>query len=80
MTTFFDSRPADVLIGLTDTNENIFADAEGEVDRPTSYEQWCHGGVDCIRCDRHWISVWPLGAAALECPYCGSFDTDRTAE
>ncbi|MCL2874753.1 MAG: hydrogenase maturation nickel metallochaperone HypA [Betaproteobacteria bacterium] len=41
-------------------------------------EQWCSGTAECFECDYEWIAVWPLGADALECPECGSDDTDRT--
>lgn len=43
-------------------------------------EQWCSGMAECFCCEHTWIAVWPLGAEALECPECGSVDTDRTAE
>lgn len=43
-------------------------------------EQFCAGQAECLACGREWVAVWPLGADALECPSCGSTDTDRTAE
>lgn len=44
-----------------------------------SLATWCHGMADCVACGHSWVAVWPLGAEALECEVCGSFDTDRTA-
>jgi Zn finger protein HypA/HybF involved in hydrogenase expression len=38
---------------------------------------WCHGMAECFDCDHAWTAVWPLGANALECPRCGSTNTDR---
>lgn len=43
-------------------------------------EHYCVGKAECIKCGRKWVAVWPLGADALECPSCGSTDTDREAE
>ncbi len=40
---------------------------------------YLHGHAECLNCDHKWIAVWPLGADALECPQCGSADTDREA-
>lgn len=40
---------------------------------------WCAGGAECIDCGHRWTAAWPLGADALECPECGSTDTDREA-
>lgn len=43
-------------------------------------EQYCAGPAECLACGREWVAVWPLGADALECPTCGSTDTDRTPQ
>ena len=45
-----------------------------------SAEQWCCGRAECIDCFHEWVAVWPLGGKALECPECGSINTDRTQE
>jgi hypothetical protein len=41
---------------------------------------WCAGQAECIACGHEWVAAWPLGADALECPDCGSTDTDRIAQ
>jgi len=38
---------------------------------------WCKGAAWCLDCHHEWVAVWPLGAESLECPACGSTDTDR---
>lgn len=38
---------------------------------------WCGGAAWCLDCHHEWVAVWPLGAESLECPACGSTDTDR---
>jgi hypothetical protein len=38
---------------------------------------WCHGKAECLNCGHEWTAVWPLAAESLECPRCGSTDTDR---
>ena len=38
---------------------------------------WCNGAAWCLECRHEWVAVWPLGAESLECPACGSTDTDR---
>lgn len=38
---------------------------------------WCNGSAWCLDCHHKWAAVWPLGAESLECPVCGSTDTDR---
>lgn len=35
------------------------------------------GCAICLECDKRWYAIWPLGADALECPRCGSVDTER---
>lgn len=40
---------------------------------------WCAGPAECLDCAHTWTAVWPLGAAALECPACQSDNTDRDA-
>ena len=40
---------------------------------------WCAGNAQCDDCGHEWTAVWPLGAAALECPSCESTNTDRDA-
>lgn len=37
----------------------------------------CAGRASCESCGHGWIAVWPAGADNLECPMCGSTDTDR---
>ena len=46
----------------------------------TELGPWCNGAAWCLDCHREWIAVWPLGADSLECPSCGSTDTDREQE
>ena len=41
---------------------------------------WCNGAAWCLDCHHEWVAVWPLGAESLECPACGSTDTDREQE
>lgn len=41
---------------------------------------WTQGSAWCLNCPHEWIAVWPLGAESLECPVCGSTDTDREQE
>ena len=38
---------------------------------------WCNGAAWCLECRHEWVAVRPLGAESLECPACGSTDTDR---
>ncbi len=38
---------------------------------------WCNGAAWCLECRHEWVAGWPLGAESLECPACGSTDTDR---
>ena len=40
---------------------------------------WMAGLAECNECDNQWAAVWPLGAADLECPRCGSADTYRNS-
>ena len=40
-------------------------------------EMWCAGKAECHQCGHEWVAVWPLAAEQLECPHCGSTDTDR---
>lgn len=39
---------------------------------------WCAGKAECFDCGHEWTALWPLGSEALECPSCGSINTDRT--
>jgi hypothetical protein len=41
---------------------------------------WCNGEAWCLECHNEWVAIWPLGAESLECPDCGSTDTDRVQE
>lgn len=38
------------------------------------------GHASCDECAHEWVAVWPMGADALECPNCGSHETDRHEE
>lgn len=38
---------------------------------------WASGYVECFNCGHEWVAVWPLGAAPLQCPACGTSDTER---
>ena len=40
---------------------------------------WMAGLAECNECDNQWAAVWPLGAEGLECPRCGSANTDRNS-
>lgn len=41
-------------------------------------DPWSHGLAHCDDCGHEWVAVWPLSADTLECPACGSTNTDRT--
>ena len=47
---------------------------------PDGVEGWCHGRADCEQCGHEWVGVWPLDADNLQCPSCGSTETNRYAE
>ena len=51
--------------------------AEVTMPDPDEIGPWCDGTASCLNCGHEWIAVWPLGAESLECPDCGSTDTDR---
>lgn len=48
-----------------------------ELARAAGFEQFVYGQAECFLCGKEWGAVWPLGAEALECPQCGSYDTYR---
>lgn len=51
--------------------------AEVTMPEPDEIGPWCDGTSWCLNCGHEWVAVWPLGAESLECPACGSTDTDR---
>ena len=51
--------------------------AEVTMPEPDEIGPWCDGTSWCLNCHHEWVAVWPLGAESLECPACGSTDTDR---
>jgi Zn finger protein HypA/HybF involved in hydrogenase expression len=51
--------------------------AEVTMPDPDEIGPWCDGTSWCLNCHHEWVAVWPLGAESLECPACGSTDTDR---
>ena len=53
--------------------------AEVTMPDPDEIGPWCDGTSCCLNCGHEWIAVWPLGAESLECPKCGSTDTDRSS-
>ena len=54
--------------------------AEVTMPDPDEIGPWCDGTSWCLNCHHEWVAVWPLGAESLECPACGSTDTDRDQE
>jgi len=54
--------------------------AEVTMPEPDDIGPWCDGSSWCLNCHHEWVAVWPLGAESLECPACGSTDTDRDQE
>lgn len=40
-------------------------------------EVWAYSNATCNNCCHRWVAVWPLGTEDLECPRCGSTDTER---
>lgn len=59
-----------------DTSRPIYI-AEVTMPEPDEIGPWCDGESWCLNCHHEWVAVWPLGAESLECPACGSMDTDR---
>jgi Zn finger protein HypA/HybF involved in hydrogenase expression len=40
-------------------------------------ELWCAMPSQCLDCGKEWVAVFPLAAADIECPECGSDNTVR---
>ncbi len=40
-------------------------------------ELWAAMPSECMDCGHKWVAVFPLAAADLECPECGSDNTFR---
>lgn len=38
---------------------------------------WVNGSARCLDCGKNWVAVYTLGSEFLECPNCGSRNTDR---